>query len=873
MNERSKRLLAGLDKEIREHIELETQENIDRGMTPEEARYAALRKFGNVTRVKEDAREVWTTVWVEQFAQDMRLALRRLRQSPAFTAIAILTLALGIGANTAIFSVVNSVLLRSLPFAQPSELVYISASSTLFDIPFLGLSLPDIGDLRSTAKSFAAVAVSEDQPRELSGAGQPLRLESTAVSEEYFPVLGLRPLCGRGFTSADMQPGTRSVLLSESLWRQNFGAEPSAVGKTITLDGQPFTIIGVMPAVAPVGFTTDSKLWTAFIPTPEQLADRGNHAYSVVARLRPHTSLQQARAEVEGVSARLAAAYPDIDKEWTIHVTSLREYLLGDARTPLAILFFAVGFVLLIACANVSNLFLARGLARRREFAIRSALGASRLALLRQLAVEAMVIALTGGACAFLAATLTLNGLRAALPPDIPRLGEIRIDSSVAWFTLGTSLAAVLLSGLAPALVTVRRDLVDGIKQDSASLGSARGTHILRQVSVIGEIALAGVLLIGAALALRSFTQFVRQDLGFRPDHVVTMRLDFPKFRFASPESAITYVQQVLEGLRATPGVTAASAGLVFPMSDEVAETTFATEGTFADPQHAQQSALANRVAPDFFRTLGIPLLQGHDFTVDDKKGTSPAFIVNEALARKYFGTTEVVGKRFSTDFSSGKPVWGEIVGVAGNVREASHAGPENSTKPQVYAPFFQAPRVVGVYVVVRSGGEPLALVPALRERIWSVDRNQPITAVATIEQRIAEVNASPRSQTILLGIFAVFGILLTLIGVYGVMSYLVSLQIREIGIRMALGGTPAEILGRVLAHASKLALAGVVLSILGGLFLARFMSSTLFVVSPAGPMMYGTIAIFLIAVALAAAYIPARRASRVDPLVALRYE
>jgi predicted permease len=419
----------------------------------------------------------------------------------------------------------------------------------------------------------------------------------------------------------------------------------------------------------------------------------------------------------------------------------------------------------------------------------------------------------------------------------------------------------------------VRNNLIDGIKQDGTNLGSAAGPNFLRQAFVIGEIALAGVLLIGAALALRSFTEFVRQDLGFRPDHLVTMRLDFPKFRFASPESATAYVQQVLEGVRGTPGMTSASTGLVFPMSDEVAETTFVTEATFADPHRAQQSALANRVAPDFFRTLGIPLLKGRDFTADDKKGKSPIFIVNEGLARRYFGTTDVVGKRLSTDLASGKPVWGEIVGVAGNVREASHADPEDSPKPQVYAPFFQAPRVVGAYLVVRSSAEPPALVPALQERIWSVDRNQPITAVVTMEQRIDEVNASPRSQTILLGIFAVFGILLTLIGVYGVMSYLVSLQTREIGIRIALGGTPAEILGCVLAHASKLALAGVILSILGGLCLARFMSSTLFVMSPAGPVIYGMVGIFLIAVALAATYIPARRASRVDPLVALRYE
>ncbi|HXW89907.1 MAG TPA: ABC transporter permease [Terriglobales bacterium] len=335
-----------------------------------------------------------------------------------------------------------------------------------------------------------------------------------------------------------------------------------------------------------------------------------------------------------------------------------------------------------------------RGLARRREFSIRSALGASRLALLRLLTVEALLIALMGGACAFAAAAWTLHGLRAVLPPDLPRLGEIRVDTSVAWFTLGTSLFAVLLSVLAPALVTTRDSLKDAIQQDTTSLGSSKRPDFLRQFLVVGEIALAAVLLIGATLALRSFTQLLHLDLGFRPDHVLTIRLDFPKFRFASPLPAITYVQQVLEVIRSTPGVTSASAGLVFPMSNEVAETTFATEATWADPQHAQQSALANRVAPDFFRTLGIPLLTGRDFTADDAQGKAPVFIINQSLARKYFGTVDVVGKRLSTDFASRQPVWGEIVGVAGNVRETNHLDAQNSPQFQVYAPFFQTPRM-----------------------------------------------------------------------------------------------------------------------------------------------------------------------------------
>ena len=810
--------------------------------------------------------------WLRLVVSDCRFALRQLRKYPTFTVVAMLTLTLGIGANTAIFSVVNSVLLRSLPFPHPSDLVYLSTRSTLFDFPYLGLSFLDIAEVRSSSSSLAGLAICEDSPKELTSDGKAKRIESSEITEDFFPLLGIRPLYGRGFTSADMQPGSRSIILSYELWRDSFGSDPSALGKTVTLDGQPHSIIGVMPPQLPLGFSTDSKLWTAFVPTPERLADRGNHAYSVIGRLKPHTSIMQVQAELDTVSARLASAYPDINKGWSIHITPLKQFLLGDARVPLAILFCAVGFVLLIACANVSNLFLARGWARRREFAIRSAIGASRSALLRQLTVESLLVAFASGACAFLVAIWTTQALRSALPPDIPRLDQLHVDTPVAWFTLAVSLVSALLFSLGPSLLTTRggRSL-DLLKQTTNTThGSAAGHNFVRQILVIGEIGLAAILLIGATLAVRSFSQLLHLDLGFHPDRVLTLRLDFPKFRFATPDQAITFVQQVLDATRATTGVSSASVGLVFPMSDELAETTFVTEAISTDPKREQQSALANRVAPDFFRTLGIPLLAGRDFTKADAKGKSPVFIVNKTLAKKYFGSIDPVGKRFSTDLAANRPVWGEIVGVVGNVREASlHPEP----KPQVYAPFYQAPRVVGVYLLVHSSSDTLALVPNLQNRIWSIDKNQPITAVATLNQRIATVNASPRSQTILLGILAALGFLLALIGVYGVMSYLVSLQTREIGIRMALGAAPAQVLRRVLTHGLKLTAAGVVLGIPCGLILTRFMSTLLFGISSTDPLTYATVAALLTFVALIATYLPARRASRVDPMIALRYE
>ena len=940
--------------------------------------------------------------------RDARFSLRLLKKSPAFIFISILTLALGIGANTAIFSVVHSVLLRSLPFPRPSALVYLSSRSTLFDFPYLGISLLDLSDVRSSATSFSSIGVFQDSPKELSSDGKPQRLECSEVTEDFFPVLGLRPLHGRAFTSADMQPGVRSVILSNALWKERFAADPAVIGRTITLDAQPHTIIGVMPAQPLLGFSTDSQLFTAFIPTKEQLADRGNHAYSVIARLKPRASVASAETELSTISARLSSAYPDIDKDWTIHATSLKQYLLGDAQAPLAILFCAVGFVLLIACANVGNLFLARGWARRREFAIRAAIGATRAALLRQLAVESLIIALAAGACAFLIALWTTQALRTALPPEIPRLDQIQITLPVAAFTLAASIAAALLAALAPALLATRTTshrnaskgsagfyaralsaitklkskklnpaIPNGVRVvrnlssicafqtkpfslDPAQLQTSIPHNHLRQFLVVAEIALAAILLIGATLALRSFSQLLHMDLGFQPDNVLTFRLDFPEFRFATPDPAIVFVQQVLSSVRATPGVDSASVGLVYPMSDEVAETTFETEATAADPNHAQQSALANRVAPDFFRTLGIPLLAGRDFTDADAKGKSPVFIINESLAKKYFGTTDAIGKRFSTDFSSGHPVWGQIIGVTANTHENNHFDPQADVKPQVYAPFYQTPRIVGVYLLVRAntlphttvsrvrlgslprsggtivpclcpqralsagplgvflplgllrswvprserlqrraglasnpasilgsnlasilGSSPdsyradsvLSLIPALQDRIWSIDKNQPISSVATLNQRIAEVNASPRSQTLLLGIFAALGFLLALIGVYGVMSYLVGLQTREIGIRMALGASPSQILQRILTHGLKLTTIGILLGLSGGLILTRFMSNQLLAISPNDPATYAAVALLLLAVSTAASYAPARRASQLNPTTALRHD
>jgi predicted permease len=865
-----RRLYSDLSAEIQEHLDEKVEELIAEGMPKNDAEAAARREFGNVTLVAEDSREVWRWRSLENFAIDVRYGLRSLRRSPGFTMIVVLTLALGIGANSAIFSVIDAVLLRPLPFPNASQLADLCARSTLFDFEHLGVSLPDIADIRATSTSFSNLSPYQWSSKEMTGEGKPEQIEGTDISEDFFPDLGIKPLLGRTFVSSDMQPGSRSVILSHSLWRDRLGGDPSAIGKTLRLDGETYTVIGVMPDFSRTDFATDSKVWTAFIPTQEQLSARQNHYFNVLARLKPHTLIAQAQKELDTIAARLANGYPDADKGWSFRVTPLRKLLLGDAQKPLLVLFCAVGFVLLIACANVSNLFLSRGWARRREFAIRTAIGATRGALLRQLAVESVLVALMGGVCAFFMALWTLRGIRAILPSEIPRIHDIRIDSQVAWFTLGASLLAALLSGFVPALLSSRQDVNVAIKEAGVGAGSGTGHNLLRQMLVIGEVALAIVLLIGATLAIQTFAHILRVDPGFRPDHLITMRIDFPEFRFAKVDQSTQFVRQVLESSRAIPGVEAASAGLVFPLGDSVAETTFETENSTGDTKSGQRMTRNDLVEPDFFRTFGIPLLAGRDFNADDRKEKSPVFIVNEAFARKVFGSIDVVGKRLAARPEASHPVWGEIVGVAGNVRDLD---PGAEVKPEIYSPFVQTRQATGVFLVFRTKPDPLAIVAAIEDRIWALDKDRPVTSIKTIEKQMEENTGTPRSQSVLLGVFGGLGFALAIVGVYGVMSYLVSQQTREIGIRMALGADRERVLRMVIVHGLRLTLTGVVIGVGVSLALTRFMRSQLLGVSTTDPVTFGGVAILLIIVAVAACFVPARRAMRVDPMAALRYE
>jgi putative ABC transport system permease protein len=796
-----------------------------------------------------------------------------LAKSPGFTAIVALTLALGIGANTAIFSVVNTSLLRPLPFHDSGQLVDLWGRSSLFDFPDLGMSLPDIEDIRTQDTVFSAIAPYKYADMTETGRGAPQRLDGARVSADFFPLLGMKPLFGRIFMAAEMQPGQdREVVLNFSLWRKQFGSDPQAIGKGITLDGKEYTVIGVMPPQQHLDFVTGGDFWVPFANSKEELADRGSKGTIALGRLRPGRTVKEAQAELDAIAARLVKTYPDTNKSWSFHAVSLESDLLGDARAPLLILLVAVGFVLLIACANVGNLFLSRGWARRRELAIRSTLGATRGRVVRQLLVESLLMALIGGACGLVLAIWGVDALHTLLPTDTPRVKDLSIDQAVLWFTLGASILAGILFGLAPAVLASRLDLNAAMKEGGAGaqMGGASTRHnLLRRLLVVGEVALALILMIGATLALRSFARLRSVNLGFRRERVLTMTINFPAGKFATAAPAIAYVGQILSLTRGISGVEAAAASLYAPLSQMKGESTVHTDST---PSNGPSpTAEANRATPEYFRTLGIPLIAGRDFTEADASGAPDVYIVNQAFAEKFFGRSSPIGKRIWTNVDKNKkPKWGQIIGEIGNTRDLTT---KEAPEPEFFAAFNQTDRAAAISLVVRTKAEPLAAVSAIQDRIWSLDKAQPVEDIKSMDQMVARANAAPRFQTFLLGIFGALGLLLAVVGIYGVISYSVSQRTHEIGIRMALGAEPGQVLRLVLMQGLKLAAAGVVIGVVASLALTRLMASLLFGVSATDPITFAGVAIVLTIAALAACYVPARRAMGVDPMVALRHE
>ncbi len=803
--------------------------------------------------------------------QDLRLGLRMLLKNPGFTAVVVATLALGIGANVALFSVVNGVLLNPLPFPQPEQLVTLAQSKPNFEtgaIPY-----PNFRDLQKENRTFSAMAISRGFGFSLIGAGEPERVNARLVSADFFSVLDVKPALGRTFAPGEDVAGAAPVaVISEALWERKFGAAQDVVGKGMTLDDKNYAIVGVLPANFSLYRTTD-----VFVPIGQwnspalqrRSAALGLHG---IGRLKPGVTIEQGQADLDRVMRDLAAAYPETNKGNGAKVSPLKERMIGDIGPILWMLFGAVGFVLLIACVNVSNLLLARSTGRTREFAIRAALGAGRWRLLRQSLTESILLAVTGGALGLVVASWGTHAALAVLPTTLPRAAEVELDSRVLIFTVAISLLTGILSGLAPALKTSKWRLSETLKEGGRGSSSARGRA--QGVMVAVEMALAVVLLIGAGLMIRSLAALWNVDPGFRPDNVLTFGLSLsPSMKTASPEATRAALRELSDQLSSAPGVKALS------FSDGGVPLQGANDLFFwvdGQPKPSSQSemngALVYRVEPGYLTAMGIPLKQGRFFTNQDDERSLPVVVIDEVFARKYFPNADPIGKRINLG-GDRDPL--QIVGVVGHVKQWSLDADEAQTlQAQLYEPFRQVSEDwAGVGVVMRSEGGASAPFDAIRRVVQSHNKQNVISRPQTMNEVIAGTLADRRFSMILLDAFAVVALLLASLGLYGVISYLVGQRTHELGIRIALGAQRKDVLRLVLSHGMKMALGGVALGLVVAFGLTRLLAKMLYGVSATDPATFTVIALLLTTVALLACFVPARRATKVDPLVALRYE
>jgi putative ABC transport system permease protein len=868
-----------LDEDVRTHIQMLTEENQRKGMTPEEARYAALRTFGGVEQAKEECRDAWGVRLFNELAQDIRYGLRQLRRNSGFTIVAVLTLALGIGANTAIFSVVNAVLLRPLPFHAPNQLVSVVSTRLRGNVAD-NASYPDFADWRTQNHVFSQMAAYDTDNFTLTGQGEAMHIQGAVVSSDLFSLLGVKPALGRAFLpDEDKLPaanGAFAIILSHHLWRERFGADPAVIGRTIEIDDRNFTVVGVMPTGfqfpiqgEPVDFWMTMAIDFVTAPgMPSMAEQRGAHYLDVIARLKWHVSLAQAQAQMSTIVNRLNKQYPDIGARG-VRVVSEIDQVAGPARAALLILLAAVGCVLLIACANVANLMLARGAARQKEMAVRGALGAQRGRMIRQLLTESILLALLGGALGAAFGLWGISGLVSLLPVDIPRLADVHINTAVLLFTAVVSLATGIVFGLAPAMRASRLAFMESLKEgwrgSSESLQSGRTRSFL----VVADVAVAAMLLVGAGLLINSLMRLQGVDPGFNPEHVLTFKMDLPYVRYSGSRQT-QFFQQAIERLDHLPGVRSASAVLPLPLDGNEVATVFTTAG--------KPVAEANRprtgyswVEPGYFGTVGIPLIKGRDFTQSDNLKTNPVVIINQALAEQFFPRQDPIGKRIKPGIGNGykAPPMREIVGVVGNVRQYGLAA---APGPEVYVPLAQSP-LGSMNFVLRTEVDPLSMVGAVRKEMAKMDKNLPFYGVQTFSQYFGRGFAQPQFLTLLLGLFAGLALTLASVGLYGLVSYSASQRTHEIGIRMALGAQKGDVLRMVVGQGIKLTLTGVAIGVIGALGLTRFLSSLLYGVRPTDPLTFTFVSLILIAVALLACYIPARRAAKVDPTVALRYE
>jgi predicted permease len=854
-----------LQRELQSHLAQEAEELRESGMANEDARFAARKAFGNPAQLSEEIRDAWRWKRLGDLFREARQTGRMLRRNPGFTLVVVITLALGIGANTAMFSVMDAVLLQSLPFRDAGRLVLMSESNPSVGVERTGVPWPDFAAWKTRNQVFEEMAaywsVTASDGSVLSGAGAAARVGSTVVTNGFLPLLGVTPAIGRGFLpSEEKVDGGKVFLISDGLWRRSFGASRDVLGRSFRLDGETYTLIGVLPA----GFQFPQKceVWESLSElTDRQRSDRISHPFRVLARVRNGVSVSRVQAEMDGVEGGLAVEFPQTAANWRVQVTPLREEFVGGARRSILVLFGAVVFVLLIACANVLNLLLARMSARQTEFAVRAALGAGRGLLLRQTLVEGLLIACISTTVAILIATWGLRLILRLSAGSINRLDEFHLNGVVLVFTLSLTVVAMLVVGLAPVLQVSGLNLQDALRQGQRGGFASAGGRRFRAVLVVGEVALTLLLLAGAGLMLRSYAQLRGVSPGFDPDGLVTMRISLPDAEYPRTEQRIAFLHRLLEAIRGLPQVQSVAAINTLPFSGETNWGTFNIVGRPALDWARAPSAEGRAVTADYFNTMGIPLLRGRQFS----GGPEGEVIINAAMARRFWPGANPIGERMIFLDQRSRPM--EIVGVVGNVKDF---GLDSESEPQMYVPV----RWWGsLSLVLRGSSNMRDLVSAVRVQTAILDKGVPVYEPAMMNDLMGMSMARRRFELLLLGLFAALAMVLAATGVYGLLSFGVSRRRHEIGVRLALGASRRDVLWLIVRQGMSMVGAGVVIGLVASAMLTRLAASLLYEVSPTDPLTLSGVALILALVGLAACYVPARRAMGTDPMAALRQE
>ncbi len=871
---RRSRMESGMDAELSFHIEAYAEDLVRRGISREEATRRARVEFGGIERAKEECREARGVTFLESLAQDLRYGLRMLRKNPGFTAVAVVTLALGIGANTAIFSVVYAVLLKPLPYVNPGQLLTVFEAQPQEGVAATAWSYPNFAELRQQNSVFSEMAGVQSHQLTLTARGEPSVVNTSVATPELFQVFGEKPIAGRVFFPDDGKRGAPPVaILSENLWRGSFGADPNIVGSSINLDKRSYTVIGIMPSAFRFPQLTESEqVWIPLVQDPlfgNWMERRGGHWLRVTGRLKPGVSIARAQAEMDAIGARLAKEFPAENKGWVVRMLPLQQTIAGEVKAPLLVLLGAVGLVLLIACANIANLLLTRATSRAREMAVRTTLGAGRARIVRQLLSETAVLGLLGGAIGIGLAYAGVAGLTSLLPASLPQVNAIRVDHFVLGFALLLSVIASGAFGLAPALFAANSTLQTSLREGGARSSETGNRRRARSFLAAGEIALAMVLLMAAGLLLRSFAKLMSVSPGFEVQHIVKADISLPQFQYSTPQQWAAFSDELLARIQSKPGLQDSAVAVPRPIADGPVNLGFDIVGN--PPSVAGVSRTADYVSasPNYFRVMGIPLLSGRLFDRRDVMSSPRVTVISKAMARLYFPNQNPVGKRLKFGFPPAPGDEREIVGMVGDVRDVALG---EKPGPMMYVPYAQAP-FWGANVVVKSTLSVSSIAAAIRQEVRNMDKDLPVTDVEKMPDIMESSLAQPRFRTFLLGVFAAMALVLAATGIFGVISYSVSCRTNEIGIRAALGASRSTILRMVLRQTLLLAFAGLALGVPSALLASRLIGHMLFGVSANDPVTLVGVAVTLAAVAGLAGYVPARRAMHVDPMVALRHE